>query len=164
MPGVIVDTEFDSKRWTNKVIGIMRNEIKGGLLESVLFVETKVAEKTPVGVTGELRAGIHGKVISDIMGVVRPTGPSVTYADIREKGRKPGKFPPVDAITLWVKRVIAPENLKAVSFLVGRKIAKFGYKGAFMFRDTENDASVRFRVTRIIEKAKRRFEKKASDK
>ena len=70
MPGIILDTKFDSKRWSNKVIGIMKNELKGSLLQAVLFVETKVAEKTPVGVTGELRTGITGKVISSVRGVV----------------------------------------------------------------------------------------------
>ena len=163
MAGIILDTKFDSKRWSNKVIGIMKTELKGSLLQSVLFVETTVAEKTPVGVTGELRTGITGKVLSSTRGVVRPTGPGVTYADIREKGRRPGKFPPVAAIALWVKGVIDPENVKAVAFLVARKIARFGYKGAFMFRDTENDPSVRFRVNRFIEEAKRRIEKRASN-
>ncbi len=164
MAGIILDTEFNSKKWSKKVIGIMSRELKSSLLEATLFVETKVAEKTPVGVAGELRAGIQGKVVSAVKGVVRVTGPGVTYGDIREKGRRPGKFPPVDAIALWVKRVIAPQNVKAVSFLVARKIARFGYKGAFMFRDTENDPGVRFRVNRFMEEAKRRIEKRASNK
>lgn len=164
MAGVRFNIVFDSKKWSKKVNQIMGKELKKSLLQATLFVETKVAEKTPVGIAGTLRTGITGIVIRG-RGIVKPSSATAAYADIVERGRRPGTFPPVDAITLWVKRVIAPpaKKLKSISFLVGRKIKKFGFDGAAMFFTTENDPSVRFRVTRFIEEAKRKIEKRASN-
>lgn len=53
------------------------------------------------------------------------------YAKYVEDGRKPGKFPPPPAIQGWVKVKFPEKNdrmQKQLSFLIGRKIAKYGIK------------------------------------
>ena len=69
-----------------------------------------------------------------------------------EYGRKPGKFPPVDAIKGWIqvkniipkpftlpngKQVIPTEN--QLAFLIGRKIAKDGIPAKPYLADTVNE-------------------------
>lgn len=46
----------------------------------------------------------------------------VDYLEILNRGRRPGKFPPVDEIKLWVDTKPVPIS----AFLVGRKIAREG--------------------------------------
>lgn len=62
-----------------------------------------------------------------------------------EKGRKPGKFPPVDAILSWIRiKPVLPRpmnGLKAPSenqlaFLIGRKIARDGIKAGNQFEES----------------------------
>ena len=59
------------------------------------------------------------------------TGGASLYAQFVEYGRGSGKFPPVDAMRTWVKRVLRVKGVKeinSVAYLVGRKIAKNGTK------------------------------------
>lgn len=70
------------------------------------------------------------------------------YWEYAEYGRKPGKFPPVDAIKQWirVKRILprAGRNGKVptenqLAFLIGRKIARQGIKGSRTLEKTMNE-------------------------
>ena len=59
------------------------------------------------------------------------------YYKYVEEGRKKGKFPPVDKILQWIKaKPIKPQKRdgklpteKQLAYLIGRKIAREGYKG-----------------------------------
>lgn len=54
------------------------------------------------------------------------------YTYWMEKGRKPGKFPPIDVIRRWIdeKGIIAEDiSRDSLTFLIARKIAKQGYQG-----------------------------------
>lgn len=61
----------------------------------------------------------------------------------RLEGRGPGKFPPVGSLDDWVKikLSVAPNKVKSVSFLIGRKIAAKGTnRGAYRnFREFNLD-------------------------
>lgn len=51
------------------------------------------------------------------------------YIHFQKVGRKPGGFPPIEAIRQWIKdKGIVPENIseKSLAFLIARKIAKSG--------------------------------------
>lgn len=67
----------------------MRQEYRRAITELVIVGETIVSENTPVGVTGQLRAGVTGKVITHNLGVVIVTGPGAKYVDAVEGGRHP---------------------------------------------------------------------------
>ena len=163
MPRISIDTKFTGPIYNGKYRNIMRQEYRRAVTELVIVGETIVSENTPVGVTGQLRAGVTGKVITHNLGVVIETGPGAKYVDAVEGGRSPGRFPPVDAIMLWVKRKlrVPPGKLKSVAFLVGRKIAKKGIKGKHMFRKAE--AKMVGRIKRRIDIASKVIERRLSD-
>ena len=79
-------------------------------------------------------------MINSFHGEVGAVGPSSVYWPIIEQGRRAGSFPPVDAIRLWVKRKLGineERQMKQVAYLVGRKIARLGIPGKFVFRNAE---------------------------
>ena len=58
-------------------------------------------------------------------------GPSKRYGWNAEHGRKPGKYPPIDALIGWARRHgigTALRGYRDGAFLVARKIARFGTK------------------------------------
>jgi len=111
-------------------------EMVSAMHASLAIFQEQVTGRTPVGVTGNLR--------QSIMPVTRGTTPqnfegelatSLIYGLPVERGRRPGKFPPVDAIELWVQRKlgVSPDESRNVAYLIARKIAVSGTQGAFMF-------------------------------
>lgn len=132
---------------------ITEKEYRRAMFKSVTLGETTIAGLAPVGATAHLRQGIVGKVKSPFQGVVGIAGPASKYGDIRERGRRPGRFPPPDAIEYWLQRSnrgkafvasIAADYdlkpaaaLKAATFLKSRGIARHGYRGAWMFKKGE---------------------------
>lgn len=56
------------------------------------------------------------------------------YAQQLEMGRKPGRFPPIDAIKQWIidkgiaNKIQGEITVSALAFLIARKIAKNGWK------------------------------------
>jgi hypothetical protein len=100
------------------------------LVEMGLAVQRAVAIETPIGATGVLR----GSVFSEPRGLpIREVVVSSTqlYAPIVERGREPGKMPPIGPIALWAKRKLG-SNDKSVAFAVARSIAQ---KGTRALRD-----------------------------
>jgi len=122
---------------------ILVEEISKTMNQSVNVFEQLVAEETPVGATGAARGSvtkeIFGQPLSDnYMGVVLS---SIIYGQPLEISRDPGWMPPVDAIELWVRRVmgISGQEARSVAWAVATNIKKFGTyrnkspKGARMF-------------------------------
>lgn len=109
--------------------------IEGGLTEMGQLLERTVKEETPLGATKLLR----GSIFSELRGVpVRELIVSSTqpYAPPVERGRQPGKFPPLGPIVLWVRRKLgagSEKEARSIAFLVARKIARKGTPGAAMF-------------------------------
>ena len=140
-----------------------RIEYLKAMTEAMNILETEVAQNTPVGVGGVLQGGIRGTVQTHLRGVVGVEGPASKYGDVIERGRRPGRWPPRDAIELWVKRIIKPEakKLKSMAFLVQRKVGKIGFKSKFMFRDAERKLKVR--VINMFKIATKRIERRLSN-
>src|SRR3972149_2561531 len=153
---VKVTGKLKDKSWVKDYKALIAREMKRNLL----IVEREVERNTPVGVAGALRAGVTSKLVAWNHGRVAVAGPATKYAEIREKGRRPGRFPPPDAIALWLKRTDrgrayvaaiaakykiknAASALKQAAFLKARAIARQGYKGAFMFREAERRTKAR---------------------
>lgn len=115
---------------------VIFNEIDLTMHRSLDIFQGEVRPRTPV-VFGTLRNSIspHVQGISpNLHGELRT---SLVYGDVVELGRRPGKWPPQDAIELWVRRKLGlsgPEAEEA-AFLIARKIGRSGTQGAYMFRD-----------------------------
>lgn len=161
---------------------VIDDEMNRAMVKSVILAEEAVALGTPVGVTGMLRTGIRGRIVSPIdpyYGVVGVVGPAVKYAEPVEVGRKAGKMPPDAPIRRWLeitdkgKAFVADIKekynikkrstaLNSATFLKRRAIGRQGTRGAFMFQ--EGEQKVRSRVIAYFEAAKRAIEKRLSDK
>lgn len=65
--------------------------------------------------------------------IKKPTGAELwgaNYTEQLETGRKPGKFPPINAIEQWIKdKGIQYENItiSSLAFLIARKISREGW-------------------------------------
>lgn len=109
--------------------------IGASMTEMGLIFQRAVQVETPLGATKLLR----GSVFSEPRGVpVREVivGSTQLYAAPVERGRQPGKMPPVDPIALWVKRKLgagSDKQAKQIAFAIARKIARVGTTGAAMF-------------------------------
>jgi hypothetical protein len=158
--------------------GIYRKEFGDAMHMAVTLTETAVKEGTPVGVSGELRAGILGEVVNYLKGRIVATGLGAIYAKVVEKGRGPSsKPPPYDAIELWIRRTDAGKSLasaigsteKAARTLQW-KIKKYGWKGGGgrnrkggyeMFKKAEK--KMKSKIKSLFQTAKTRIEKALSD-
>lgn len=66
---------------------------------------------------------------------------SLDYFKYVDQGRKPGKFPPPSSLQNWVLKNLrpSPKELKSVTYLVARSIARNGIKGKEILKDLKID-------------------------
>jgi hypothetical protein len=111
-------------------------EISAELVELSSIGQRLVVSETPRGATGQGR----GSIITELRG--RPgrregvVATSVFYLPIVERGRRPGRRPPVQALVLWVVRKLGitdEKRARSVAFLIARKIGRRGTEPASMF-------------------------------
>lgn len=118
---------------------IATEEMKAGIDEALLLLEREIKEATPVGAHALLRGSVAHEMINRIRGeeVSGKVFSPLNYALPVELGTKP-HFPPIEPLRDWVeKRLGVPAGAsKSVAFLIARKIAAKGTKGAKMFTDT----------------------------
>jgi hypothetical protein len=72
-----------------------------------------------------------GRSAASLKEVTEPTGGKLFgkgYFHFQKVGRRPGKFPPIDAILQWIKDKGIQSDIpeKSLAYLIGRKIAKSG--------------------------------------
>jgi hypothetical protein len=116
---------------------IVERAVSDTMLTSVNFIKGAVVKRTPVNF-GLLRAGVDTGVRgrgTSIHGEVFAGGVGLKYGLPVERGRKPGKMPPVDVIKLWVTRkgIASGDEADQAAFLIARAIGRRGTKGAHMF-------------------------------
>ncbi len=141
-----------SEAWS-KAPEMVIDELSGGVLESSLFLEREVQERTPVGVGGGggLRGSIGARPVQvSTMAVIGTVGTSLAYAVPVELGTRPHR-PPVRPLIEWAaqKFGVSLEEAERIGWAVQQKIAKVGTDGAFMFTRALDDG--RAQVERIIE-------------
>ena len=91
-----------------------------------------------------------------------------SYFQFAENGRRPGKFPPPDAILKWVqfKRLVprpgrdgkVPSTNQLV-YLISRKIATKGTEGKHLFEKTLDDPNLDNIADKLVELITAEFEK-----
>ena len=119
---------------------IVDQEIERMLEEISQEAERRVMEKTPVGATSNLL----GSTFAEVRGVPAREGVvgwNAPYGVIVEGGRRPGRFPPIGPIELWVRRKLGVSEKKShsVAFLVARKIARRGTPAQKVFERVFNE-------------------------
>ncbi len=136
-------------RMTKKFSMIYEEEMRKGLELVMMWLWRKVIEKTPTFTSvlrGSIKPQLRGKGI-DMRGVV---GTPSKYALPVENGRKPGKFPNLDAIRLWVNQKLGKNDEKVV-YLIARKIQKVGIPPVEMFKRTAEEENAT--VNRMLNQA-----------
>lgn len=114
-----------------KFADIAEPELMIAMDQTVTTVQSEARSGAPVGVSGELRASINGKVThtvgTDVRGVV---GTSVLYGMPVERGTRP-HYPPLEPLMLWVQRKLqVPDGeVVGVARAIQRKIGRRGTKG-----------------------------------
>jgi hypothetical protein len=127
----------DYARYLQQAPEIAREEMERSVEEALLLLERELKENTPVGAHGLLRGSIthqlRGASLSDGIGVAGTVGSSLNYALPVELGTKP-HFPPLAPLRDWVEKKLGvdPSRSEHVAYLIARKIAKRGTKGARM--------------------------------
>ena len=114
---------------------IIFEEMEAAMHGSLAIFQEQIQGRTPVGVSGNLRNSIAPIIRGRPPNFEGELVTSLIYGEPVERGRPPGKWPPIDAIELWVRRKfgIGPDESRQVAFLVARKIGTTGTQGAFMF-------------------------------
>ena len=118
---------------------ILRREVGTAMYGIVEDIATQAKERTPVGVSGILRASIGTRVSLGtdastlVLGEVY-TGAQAPYAIFVEEDTRP-HWPPWgsgSSLALWAQRVLGNAKL---AFVVARKISRVGTKGRHFMRD-----------------------------
>ena len=90
------------------------------------------------------------------------------YFPFAENGRRPGKFPPPDAILKWVqfKRIVPRpgrngkvQSTNQLVYLISRKIATKGTEGKHLFEKTLDDPNLDNLADKLVELITAEFEK-----
>jgi len=129
------DVELRGPLFVPQLREAFAEEIDRELAELTAIGQRMVVKETPRGASGLLR----GSVITELRGTPLRVGvvlSSMFYAPYVERGRRPGRRPPVAALRLWVVRKLGIRDAKqarAVAFVIARKIGRVGTGGAAMF-------------------------------
>jgi len=109
-------------------------EVLDAMDASLSIWKTYAADETPVS-SGAARQSIESVIHGQPPNFHGEVVMGVKYGLPLERGRRPGKWPPRDAIALWVRRKLGvPEDkVQQVAFLIQRAIGQRGTKGAAMF-------------------------------
>jgi len=110
---------------------IARQEISRTMTTSVAVLDQAIRPRIPEGATGILRGSagteIRGNPLSTLTGEFTV---AAAYGLPAERGRKPGRMPPLGPIELWVQRKLSltGKEAKQVAFLIARAIGARGTK------------------------------------
>lgn len=156
---ITINIKFSGPLFDGRYAALFDREILRATQDSVRLVSRNIRAKAPVGATGNLRSGIHGRTLGPLKGIIQVEGPAARYAQFAESGRRAGRWPPPEPIRRWVRKIlhVPAKELRSVTFLVQRKIGQKGTKGAKFFRSTAQKS--REAVQRIFERAVQRFDR-----
>lgn len=119
----------------DEATAVLRREVGTAMIGIVEQIATEAKQRTPVGVSGLLRASIATRVTqgTDIRHLIHGsvfTGAQAPYALYVEEGTRP-HWPPRAPIELWAQRILGDRRLW---YVVARQIARRGTRGRHMFQ------------------------------
>lgn len=143
---------------------IVLDEFEAATWEAELLLQREVQELTPVGATGLLRQSISAREPRRLADqVIGEVGTSIAHALPVELGTRP-HFPPIRPLADWAvaKLGVGRDQAERVGYLIARKIAQRGTKGAAMFAKAFQ--ANRAQVLRIYEAALPRIAQRIADR
>jgi hypothetical protein len=142
---------------------VVSQELLAAVTEADMLLEREVKDTWPVA-SGISRSSMTHVERVDGLHVEGFVGSSLNYVQPVDLGTKP-HFPPVEALIDWVRTKLGITNEKearGVAFLVARKIAREGTKGAHAFESVLE--RMRPQLERIFAAAQERIAKRLIDK
>lgn len=126
----------------NAYDAIATQELYRAMDRSVNVIRDAAKDLTPIGATGALHGSIAYSLSTQGLGsVVGRVGSNLRkeiYPEVMEFGRGPGPISEkgMELLAVWVHRKlrVPDKKLKSVTYLVARKIRKFGFKGRFFMK------------------------------
>ena len=118
---------------TTEILQIEFDEIKKDLISKHNQLKMKASGNWQESLVVDVRNKSESIVIARVYGE--------HYTEQLVNGRKPGKFPPIEAIKKWVIEkgiagIMEKAKVSSIAFLIARKIAKEGTK---YYRDSGTD-------------------------
>lgn len=103
----------------NRAPGTLESETRKAMTTGLLLLEAEQKRNAPRD-TGRLQGSIHHTITGGGANLTGRVGPAARYAYWVEHGRRPGRYPPIDAVAGWARRHgIHP-------FVLARAIARRG--------------------------------------
>lgn len=114
-------------------------------------IQGDAIQNAPKGRSKDLAKGIKTE-FSLLTGKVKAEAP---YSNVVDKGRRPGKYAPVDKLQEWVKwkfGISNPKQLKQATFLINRKIKEKGIDGTKFFSNAvdKNRTFIESEIKKIL--------------
>lgn len=145
---------------------LVTEEMTGAIWEAEMLTERETKERTPVGIGGG--GGLKGSIAAHepvrlADNIIGKVGTPLNYAVPVEIGTKP-HWPPIQPLVDWAEHKfgLPRDEARTAGFLIARKIARVGTKGARMFHDAWN--ANRAQVQRIFERAQKRILETVGDR
>ncbi len=125
---------------TGQALEIVQDNLDRFITLATALLLAEVKKRTPQGVYGA-QGGLLGSIQQDVPGRGTPLVRGIVmsahkYAEVIEKGRRPGRgMPPAGSLQRWieVKMGLDPVTAKRIEFVVRRKIGQKGFDGVHMF-------------------------------
>lgn len=117
----------------NQAPVIALEELLSAMVESDLFLQREVMERTPTA-HGLLRNSIFTEERVNADGVIGVVGSPLNYAEYVELGTRP-HFPPIEPLIDWVKTkgIATDEEAEQIAYRIARAIAVRGTLAVGMF-------------------------------
>lgn len=146
-----IDGLEGAKRDLRKFSDNVNKEMQKEIARTATTIHKEAREAAPVD-TGVLRS----KITFTVGNLAAVVWSGSKYAVDVEKGQRPGTWPDRNILQGWVKRKlgIGRKQLKGVTFLVARKIYRYGTDAQPYFEPTVVRNKTRFfnRVSRIMQR------------
>ena len=118
---------------------IIARNLEAAMWEAVLYGETQVKERTPVGVFGE-QGGLRGSVFGEVRGrsareLLGVVSTPLEYAEPVELGTRP-HWAPIAPLVRWSEKILGLHGAEAkqAAYAIRGAIAKRGTRPRLMFR------------------------------
>lgn len=144
--GISIKVTASGGLFEGNVTAIVQSNLDRAITEATQLLDAKVKSHTPQGVYGA-QGGLLGSIQNEVTGkgtpLVKGTVMSAhKYAEVIEKGRRPGKgMPPKGSLLRWleVKLGLDSKHAGQIEYVVRRSIGRKGFAGAHMFEKALNE-------------------------